>query len=132
MAMKIGLWLAGVFGVLLAGIVGCSTLDSLGLNLTQTSTPGQERVVVGSLESVAETTQGSLQQLGIATVLTHEGEDLRISYKTSTGDKFSLLLIRVRTPQGERTRIRIEGDKTGGNEPTFLRIVGQFEAASGH
>jgi hypothetical protein len=119
-------WVIGAVVVGVLAVAGCSTLDSLGLSFLQTSTPGHERVVSASLETVSENTQATLRQLGIVAVVTPEGDDVRISYKTSSGDKFSLVLIRVRTPKGEQTRIRIEGDKTG-TEPTFLRIVGQFD-----
>jgi hypothetical protein len=114
-------------GLLVLAAAGCTLPDALGLSYLQTSAPGQGRVVAASLESVSASTQATLRELGATAVVTQSGEDVRIAYTTRSGNHFALVLTRVRTAQGEQTRMRLEGE-TEGNEPTYLRVLAKFDS----
>ena len=96
-------------GAMLMMIAGCANSKLAGLFLWQDSGPGGDRVVAGSLESVAQSTHDSLRQLGFAAELTQQGESFYISSKSHSGARFALVLTRERSPQGtEQTRIRMQ------------------------
>src|SRR5438445_16481 len=106
--------LAGcVGGVMLLILAGCADTDFLSFNFLQTGrVPGAsgDRVVAGSLETVSQSTQAGLGELGITTVLTQEDQAVRLSCTTRAGVHFFLVLTRVKTDQGESTHIRLEWD----------------------
>jgi hypothetical protein len=89
-------------------LAGCQGNGGILTGFLQQGPDGQ--VVAGSLENVTMNTQGTLSRLGLIAVSTREGDAIRIKSKTKTGEEFSLLLTREKTPQGgEQTRIRVEG-----------------------
>lgn len=113
---------AGTIIVLLAGL-GCRVPDYLRLNFLQTTGPGPgDRVVAGSLETVAGSTEAKLQQLGLQTVATPEGEAIRITCTTKHGAKFFLILTRVASPEGERTHLRLDYE-SGFDVESGLKIL---------
>jgi hypothetical protein len=96
-------------GGLLVVLAGCANNDFAGLFLLKSQGPGGDRVVAGSLETVAHSTQTSLRQLGLAAELSRQGEAFHVSSVTSGGARFALVLTRERSAQGtEQTRIRLE------------------------
>jgi hypothetical protein len=101
----LGIWaVAGV--VLLA--VGCQSELVSGLIGTKTDGNGNQ-VIVGSLQTVAVSTQGKLQELGLSVVRTDEAGAVRLSCTNRTGGRFNLVLTSERTYQGvEQTRVRLE------------------------
>src|SRR5262249_11129665 len=90
---------------LLALSVGCQSLD-LDLKLFDKGAPVGDRVVTGSLEAVAQSTQANLTKLGLAAEITKQGEAYYVTSRTSTGARFTLVLTREQTAQGEQTRVR--------------------------
>ncbi len=93
--------------------MGCANMDIRGLLALKTDPTTGEQVVVGKLESVALSTQKALRGLGLKAVATPVGEAIHIQSETQTGAKFKLLLTRVETPQGERTRIHLVWEGKG-------------------
>ena len=71
--VALGLWA----GAWLLVAIGCASSDVLGTLFLQSA--GNERVVVGSLEDVAKSTQGTLQQLATELTHSHRG-DLLLPY----------------------------------------------------
>jgi hypothetical protein len=111
----------------LAVISGCASLDLTGFFALQGQTPGLDRVVAGSLEAVAQSTQTTLTQMGLAATVNRKGEAVYISSKTAGGAKFALVLTREKTKDGEQTRVHVEWDGAG-DEQTSLKLLGQIEA----
>ena len=109
--------------------VGCSTPGFFGASFLQGLGPGQERVVAGSLESVTQSTQGTLRELGLAAVVTSQGEAVRIESMTPAGNRFALVLTRVKNGQVESTRVHIDWEK-GNDQQTGSRIFAQLDAQS--
>src|SRR4051812_32594611 len=95
-------------GIILLIVAGCAVPDYLGLNLLHTTSAGGDRLVVGSLESVSQSTQGSLRQLGLAVAATDEAGAVRLVCTTRSNQRFDLVLTRVQNDQGEQTRVRLE------------------------
>jgi hypothetical protein len=93
-----------------AGLAGCSSFDVTSLVTFKTDSLGRERVMQGSLEAVAESTQSTLTQMGFAANVNRKSETVRISSKTAAGAAFTFVLTRVKNEQGEQTRVRIEWD----------------------
>ncbi len=61
-------------------------------------------------------------------VATPQGQDVRLKATTPAGDQFALVLTRVQTDQGERTRVRFEGTNSS-HEKILLQIFAQAENA---
>ncbi len=107
---------------------GCKTLDVAGIFSLQSDAAGRDRVVAGSLEAVAQTTQTSLTQLGFAAVMNRRGEAIYIASKTGSGSGFTVVLTREKTKDGEQTRVHVEWD--GGKEDQVgFQLLSQIETA---
>ena len=119
-----------IIGVGLLVFVGCKSFDSAGLFFLQKDSGTGDRVVVGSLDAVAESAKSSLTQLGFAAVTDRQGEAVRINCKTANGSRFTLVLTRE-PKQGdsaqEKTRVRIEWDGES-DDQTSLQVLSQVEA----
>ena len=126
MARVVGMVCAAVALCLLAA--GCDGLRDYTLSGSAllAAGAGKDRVVAGSLEKVAASTQDSLQQLGIAATSTREGDAVRIAATTKTGQHFSLVLTRAKTDHGEVTHVRFEWDRDR-DEGTEMQILSQVE-----
>jgi hypothetical protein len=92
---------------LLLGTVSGCTLDSMSLNVFAANTE-RESVWYGSLETVSATAQKTLRDTGVFVNVNKDGEAVRIKSCTKEGKKFTLVLNRVSTSAGERTKVRIE------------------------
>jgi hypothetical protein len=94
-------------GALIAlGLAGCTVPDAWRVNLWQedaskTRTP----CVNGSLEVVAQNTQGILNRLGIAAIASEEGSKFILKCTTRKGDHFAIVLERWNTGQGTQTHV---------------------------
>jgi hypothetical protein len=107
-------------------VAGCN-LHDFTLNAAALLAPGgNDRVVAGSLETVAGSTEDSLRQLGLMVASTREGEAIRLKATTKTGQHFSLVLTRHTSAQGDLTRIRFEWDG-GRDENMEMQILSQVE-----
>jgi hypothetical protein len=110
-------------------LMGCAGPDQFNLQFLQTSFLSGDHVVAASVESVSESTQAALGRLGMKVVVTPQGQDLRLKATTPAGDQFALVLMRVQTDQGERTRVRFEGTNSS-HEKILLQIFAQAENTS--
>jgi len=125
-ALKRGLCLLGLF----AGLVsGCASTDFFNLAFLQTSTPGGDRVIAGSLETVSESTKNRLSDLGMAATMTRQGEEVYIASATPSGAKFKFVLKREKGKDGEQTRVRIEWEGKSDEQAAF-QLLSQLDVKS--
>ena len=123
---------AACAGLALVLLAGCSTLSNFaGFFALENGIGGQDRLVMGSLEAVAESTQGTLRQLGFAATRTEKSDAIYLTSTTSSGASFTLVLTRVKGKDGESTKVHIEwnGKK---DDATGVNILGQVEADARH
>jgi hypothetical protein len=113
-------------GVICLFVAGCNLHDFSVNAAALLATGGNDRVVAGSLETVAASTEDSLRQLGMFVSSTREGESIRIKTTTKTGQHFSLVLSRQTSGHGDLTRIRFEWDN-GRDEDMEMQILSQVE-----
>lgn len=97
---------AGGFLVVLAG---CAF--QLGNSTVQVGVKVNEQAVNDSLEHVSQRIQNEMNRLGLQVAASNQGDMVRITSTTKSGQKFTVLLSRVRTPQGEQTNVHIDWDK---------------------
>jgi hypothetical protein len=116
----------GAVAVILVTVGGCTLPEQFGLNFLQRSGPAHDRVVALSLDTVSQSTKAGLEHLGFAVVATPQGDDLRLSARTDAGDELAVILTRVKTDTGERTRVRIEGG-TSSHHQNVLGILADLE-----
>ncbi len=114
----------GVTFVLLAG---CASFDLVSFFSFQSQNSGRDRVVAGSLEVVAQSAQATLSQMGLAATVNRQGEAISIASKTAAGAKFTLVLNREKTKDGEQTRVHVEWDGAS-EEQTGFQLLAQLEA----
>jgi hypothetical protein len=106
---------------------GCAGTNMAGLFFAQSTGPNGERVVAGSLETVATGAQATLSQLGLHAVVTRQGEAIHISSRTKNGANFTLVLTREQTKPGEQTHIRLQwGD--GRDDEAGVQILSEVTA----
>ena len=125
-ALKRGLCALGLCACLLSG---CATTDFFNLSFLQTSTPGGDRVIVGSLETVSESTKASLSRLGMTANVSRQGEEIHIATATPSGAKFKFVLKRDKGKDGEQTRVRIEWEGRS-DEQTAFQVLSQLDLGS--
>jgi hypothetical protein len=90
---------------------------------------GSDYVVAGTADTVAASLQASLKRVGLSAVITEQGEDIRVASKTLKGDKFAMVLTRVKNPQGESTRVRFEWE-SGPDEQIRTHVVTSLQTQS--
>jgi hypothetical protein len=111
-------------------VAGCNSLnDFAGFFALQSDAAGQDRLVAGSLESVAQSTHGTLTQLGFVATRTQKDDEIYITSKTAAGASFTLVLTKVKGPDGEKTKVHLRWDGAK-DDQTGLHILGQVEANS--
>lgn len=109
-------------------LVGCATADVAGLLFFSGGDPaGGDRLLVGSLETVAKSTQDSLTRLGFQVVAAPEGEALALTASKKGQAHFKLVLTREMTPQGERTRVRVTYFQKSGDSKMAVQVLGDVE-----
>lgn len=113
-------------GAVLMALAGCVVPDQFRLDYLQTTLLNGDREVSASLESVSETTQSGLRRLGMTVEATPQDQAIRLAATTPTGDKFLVVLTRVKTGNGERTRVRVEG-ASGNHEKVLVQLFAQAE-----
>jgi hypothetical protein len=108
--------------------VGCKNVDMLGALGLQGTPDGNERVVSGSVDAVAETTTRALGRLNLKANVTRDSQKVYIDTATQTGARFRLVLTREATAAGERTRIRVEWIDSNRNEEVTFHLLSNVEA----
>ncbi|MCC6416622.1 MAG: hypothetical protein IT429_00055 [Gemmataceae bacterium] len=109
-------------------VVGCASTDVAGMLFLGAS--GDERLVAGSLETVAQATRDRLVKLDVQAELSKQGEAFHIACTTTAGQRFRLILTSEKAGNAEKTRIRLEwvGDR---NDGLTLQILGRLEHVTG-
>ncbi len=113
------------------GLPGCSGFQLSSIFSLQSDASGHDRVVNGSVEAVAQSTQAALNQMGLVAVVNRKGESVRISSQTANGTRFTLVLTRENLQGGEQTRVRMEWDGAT-DEQTAFQLLSQIETISRH
>jgi hypothetical protein len=123
-------WAVCAGGLLLVVFLGCKSLNSAGLFGFQDAA-GQETVVAGSLDLVAQSAQSKMTQLGFAAVSTKEGDTIRIECKNNAGLRFWVVLTRQPAEANggtERTNVRFEWQDQRDNQ-IALQLVGHLDSS---
>jgi hypothetical protein len=95
---------AGAWALVLAA--GCASTDVaafIGLK-----SDGNDRLVDGSLEAVAQATADRLGALHLAAQTSKKGEAIYIDSATPNNVRFTLVLTREKAGQAEKTRIKLQ------------------------
>ena len=121
-------WRSCVGSVVLLSLMGCVGQQFAGI-FQATGSGGSDYVVAGSANSVAASLEASLKHVGLSAVITEQGEDIRVASKTLKGDKFALVLTKVKNQQGESTRVRFEWEN-GPDEQIRTHVVTSLQAQS--
>ncbi len=116
-------------GLVLVLQIGCASFDLAGFLALKDDGNGHERIVAGSFEAVAQSTQNTLSQMGFTTSQNREGDTIRITSRTATGNNFTVVLVRSTGQGGEQTRVRIEWDGKGDSQAS-LQLLAQIETAA--
>lgn len=102
-------------------LLGCKSLD-LDLALTSDSA-GRTRIVSGSVEGVARSTQLVLQEMGLEATSTRDGDAIRLRSRTNRGQKFDVVI--TRSAEGKAlVRIEWEGTADDGVGMSLLATLG--------
>ena len=109
-------------------VAGCANSFQL---FAQGDIPTGNEVVPGELNIVAASTQSKLARLGFNAVLTSEGEALHLTSTTKNGARFTLILTRERTAQGEQTRIKLKWN-SGYDRDAVVQIFAELTPKAGH
>ena len=113
-------------GLICLALAGCDSLKNLNVDAAALlASGGGDRVVAGSLEVVAGSTEGALKGMGLFVNTTTEGESIRIR-ATRSGQHFSLVLTRQKSERGDMTRVRFEWDDSR-DEGMETQILSQVE-----
>jgi hypothetical protein len=123
-------WLKGFIcasGLACVLLAGCASFDLVSVFSLPSQATGHDRVIAGSLEVVAQSAQTTLGQMGLAATTNRKGESIYIDGKTRAGAKFTLVLTREKTKDGEQTRARMEWDGTRDDQIGF-QLLAQLEA----
>jgi hypothetical protein len=121
-------WRSCVGGIVLFCLVGCAGQQFMGV-FQAAGSGGSDYVVAGSASSVATSLEASLKRVGLSAVITEQGEDIRVASKTLKGDKFALVLTKVKNAQGESTRVKFEWEN-GPDEQIRTHVVTSLQAES--
>ncbi len=121
-------WRSCVGGVVLLSLMGCAGQQFAGI-FQAAGSSGSDYVVAGSANSVAASLEASLKHVGLSAVITEQGEDIRVASKTLKGDKFALVLTKVKNQQAESTRVRFEWEN-GPDEQIRTHVVTSLQAQS--
>jgi hypothetical protein len=123
--IRVMLAFCAVTGLALA-FTGCSNLNFF----AQGELANGDGLVVGKVQDVAVSVQARLTRLGFNVVLTQQGEAIHLTSTTKTGARFTLVLTREMTPQGEQTRIKLQWG-SGYDRDAAVLILGEIMPKTG-
>jgi hypothetical protein len=118
-------WMVCAVGIMCLSLTGCRSDGGTWQGFLGLATEDGQ-VLVASQDTVAASVQASLSGLGLMASVTRDGEDLRIASKTPTGKKFTVVLTRQKTPDGERTHVRVEWEN-GADAETHEKIMADLK-----
>jgi hypothetical protein len=111
-------------------LAGCAAADIAGMLFLRSNAATGERVLAGSLDEVATSTRESLTNLGFKADLSSGKDAYYIKSETRDGQRFRIVLTRVRTASGEKTRVVVEWE---GNrqESVTAQVLTEVERTHG-
>lgn len=112
--------------LVLALAAGCQMMDLRGFFALETDGVGGERVITGSVDSVAQSVQATLGRMGLQAVVSKQGETVRVTSRTAGGAGFTVVLVREKGQTGEQTRVHLEWDGPH-DEQLGIQFLGQLE-----
>ena len=116
---------AGAFALVL--LAGCASVDLVSFFALQSDGNGRDRVFVGSLDAVAQSTQNTLSQMGLAATMSRKGDAIYIASKSSSGASFTLLLTKEKSNGAEQTRVHVEWDGKQ-DDQTGFQVLANLES----
>ncbi len=117
-------------GGFLVALAGCSI--PLGNTTVQVGVKVNEQAVNDSIERVAQRLQTEMARMGLQATLSSDGDKVRIVSTTKSGQKFIVVLNRVRGPQGEQTNVHIDWEKGSDSVlwPQLLLVATQIAVSN--
>ncbi len=117
-------------GALLLAATGCAALR-LGNTTVEVGVKVNEQVVNDKLENVAMRIEKEMRRLGLEVALSAEGETVRLTSTTKSGQKFVVLVSRAKGPQGDQTRVHVDWDQAPDKDLwlQLLLVAGQAALA---
>jgi hypothetical protein len=114
---------------LLVLVTGCAF--KLG-NLAQVNVKVTEQVDNDSIDRVAERLENEMRRLGLQVAVTPGADVVRVTSTTKSGQRFIVVLSRVKGQQGKRTTVHIDWEQVSDNNLwlQLLLVAGQTAAAS--
>jgi hypothetical protein len=102
-------WPVCVIGLSALFLAGCGSLDSFGRGfLGLQSSPGGGLVVAGSLQTVSQSAQDTLNGMGLMAIVNRDGDTVYVSGRSAKGAHFRLVLTEDRSQSVRQTRVGIE------------------------
>ena len=101
----------GAIVLVLVGLAGCLPLcQQCDWNVCRVigPDPARDHVIAGPQASVASSTQGALEQIGLNVVPTWDKDDVHLNTYTKSGQQLTVVVSRQQTDEGEHTRLRFE------------------------
>jgi hypothetical protein len=109
-------WLGGI----MAAFAGCAF--QLGNSTVQVGVKVNEQAVNDSLEHVAQRLQAEMTRMGLQVAVAPDGDVVRLTSTTKSGQKFVVVLSRLRGSQGEQTNVHIDWDK-GCDKDLWMQLI---------
>jgi hypothetical protein len=119
-------WGTCVVGIAVLAVGGCTIPDYFNLNFFQTTSPGNDRVVYGSLERVSNSTKDGLEKMGMSVKADKQGADVRLAVRAKSGETFTLVFTRMQSDRGEQTRVRVENG-TDAHQQIVFKMLSDIE-----
>ena len=119
-------------GALCAGLVlaaaGCAL--NVGNTRVEADVKIDEQAVDATLETAAEKVKEELQRRGLQVAVSPDADAVRVVSTTRSGDKFTVVLSRGRSPSGtEQTRVRVEWGRAPDRELWLGLLTAMASAA---
>jgi hypothetical protein len=98
-------------GMLCAGLLlmGAGCVWSVGNTRVEANVQVDEQAVDVALDKAADRLQKELQRQGLEVTVNPASDTVRVVSKTRSGDQFTVVLSRERSPSGqEQTKVRVE------------------------
>jgi hypothetical protein len=111
----------------MALLAGCNSLNVIDGFALKTTAKGSDLLVVGSPSTVSLQAQSTLNQMGLSGVVSKDGEAIRVTTKTKTGQEVTLKFSSEKTASGEQTRVHVEGHN-GPDDPVYIQLSAQLQA----
>jgi hypothetical protein len=96
-------------GSLLVVVIGCAF--RLGNSTVQVDVKVNDEVVKDTVDSVAQRIENEMRRLGLLVAVSRDGDVVSLTSTTKAGQRFTVMLSRVRGAQGEQTSIHVDWEQ---------------------